>query len=243
MESEQGEFLGELRPHWGRWHWPLRDMKPGEYFIVGHELKPSEDVRNYVGVRGVQLCKSFSVAANDPEHPGFTRVTCVPFGRDADNNPAPVLKFESAAAKLMNWFAVDPDEAGVWKLEADHREVKVKALMVDPQAAERLVFSYGRSTIGMSRKGDELTFVRLPQGWTLKVWEKLEHKREQFLPPLPNEEDHVLEFLAARQRAPIEELRMPMARDELKEIKEQGGYGELLKEMGLEPDPLADIMC
>src|SRR5678816_3405131 len=33
-----GKFIGEVAPIYGKWHWPLKGMKEGDWFVVDHEL-------------------------------------------------------------------------------------------------------------------------------------------------------------------------------------------------------------
>ncbi len=68
--------LGDITPVYGRWFWPFRVMKPGDYFTVSAAPRDPENVRKVVGVRAAQIGKRFSVNKNW-EGSGLVRVMCV----------------------------------------------------------------------------------------------------------------------------------------------------------------------
>lgn len=67
-------FIGEVRPVYGKWIWPLRQMAPGDWFIVDKELRDPEKLRALMGVRAAQLGIRVSVTKHPEEHPGFVKV-------------------------------------------------------------------------------------------------------------------------------------------------------------------------
>lgn len=70
--------LGVIEPHTltGKWHWPFRQMEPGDFFKVKHSQRNAEDLRTMVSVRAAQLGKRFSFEKHDPISPTLMRVTC-----------------------------------------------------------------------------------------------------------------------------------------------------------------------
>lgn len=76
--TEHNPNWGEIRPVYGRWVWPFRHMKPGDWFTVAHVDRDPEAVRKMVSVRSAQLWKRFSVTKD--WQPGVLRVDCIEGG-------------------------------------------------------------------------------------------------------------------------------------------------------------------
>lgn len=70
-----GRNLGYVGPIYGRWIWPFKQMRPGDWFVVEASQRDPEKVRHTASVRAAQLGKRISVEKN--WQPGLTRVTCV----------------------------------------------------------------------------------------------------------------------------------------------------------------------
>lgn len=222
-ESEGGRYLGEIAPQYGgRWSWPFRHMKPGDWFQVDHNDREPEDVRNMAMVRGSQLGKGFSVAKQDPERPGFTRVTCVPYGgRDAPK--AERMNYELAQSRFMLWFGLDLDQVPPFLSET--KPVIVEPLGEDEDAPERMVFLRGNDTVGVEQVDGKLHFYLLPHAWTLAVWEKFYGRWKAKLKPVepaavdePDWEERLLVKLREEQLVP-EQFKDIAAKTKLAELK------------------------
>lgn len=102
----------------GRWNWPLADMEVGDAFLVDKDDRGTERVRNYVSIAAGRLKMRFSVTGDDPEHPGFTRVTCVdPDGIVGEQSP--YVDYSTLAAKVKEYYGRALDASGLpWSFAA-----------------------------------------------------------------------------------------------------------------------------
>lgn len=171
MEEEECEpNFGEVKPRYGKWSWPLKHMKPGDWFVVDHARRDPEDVRGYVKLRSSQLSKRFSVAANDPERPGYTRVTCVPFERDeAAQSDGIELAPEKAHDKFREWYAWDMGDLPYGELFHKRKAVVTVDQVVKP-AVKRVIFDVPEHHLGAILHRDCIEFISLPKGATIASW-------------------------------------------------------------------------
>lgn len=169
LDEDIGPYLGEVKPQYGRWTWPFSWMKEGEYFHVDHARRNPEDVRVYVSVRAAQLNKRFSVKANDPERPGYCRVTCVPRGDAADEPKCIALDYLQAKQKLREWYGWD-----VGKLDdmvyGENKGTVAKVKQIAQPPVERIMFPYAPWTLGAILRPDEIEFVSFEEGATPDSW-------------------------------------------------------------------------
>lgn len=169
-EDERSLNLGELKPIHGRWSWPLGWMKPGEFFYVDHARRNPEEVRQYVGVRAAQLSKRFSVMANDPDRPGYARVTCVPLDAKKAEPIMSKLDYEKAGIKLSQWygFPIHHIQAGdLWGKGRTVNEVK----QVEKPPVKYLVFPFPPfDQVGAIMDEDGIEFQVVPEGMSAENW-------------------------------------------------------------------------
>lgn len=180
----EGKFLGEIQPIYGRWHWPFHTMQPGQYFIVDKVKRSGEQVRHHATVRAAQLGIPLSVTVNDPEHPGFTRVTY----RDGSelNQERPhgaVIEYGLAAEKMAAWYGYDLDEMPFGMLGVKGNEVRIdRPQLVDPMVSA-IMFDHSqkeRTAVAFDKQG--FTLYALSQHDTFKSWQP--PKREPTLEEL-----------------------------------------------------------
>jgi len=114
MSEPVPNFIGELRPFYGKWNWPMRDMVPGDLFVVDHAIRDPEAVRNYVTMNATRLGKFFSVNARDPERPGYCRVTCTPAPSQREEPQESVLSCEVGITKLGEWYGINFNDTRLW---------------------------------------------------------------------------------------------------------------------------------
>jgi len=105
-------FMGELKPFYGKWNWPIGEMQPGDSFIVDKMRRPTDAIRSYVSMAAVRKGKYFSIRGDDPDHPGYTVVTCTlpPMERSADEALISVVDGELFKAKFWEWYRYNVDE-------------------------------------------------------------------------------------------------------------------------------------
>lgn len=144
-----GEFLGEVGPIYGRWHWPFKVMKPGDWFIVDHAIRDPEEVRQLASVRASQLGIRVSVNKVCPEYPGFTKVSYPDITEEERKPIGRLLKFEQAAPKVMDWYGYDLSQLPAGELY--HRK---RARIATPQlrepSVERIMFDFpGSGRLGL----------------------------------------------------------------------------------------------
>jgi hypothetical protein len=166
-----GEYLGEVQPIYGRWHWPLKAMKEGDWFHVDHTLRSPEEVRHYVGVRAAQLGMRFSVASIDPERPGYCKVTR-PSHDEADyaKPKFALLDYEKAGNKFAELYGFDIQQvpAGeLWNTGRGSVAVKQKR----EAKVDRLVFPFPpHDKVGARLFSDHISFEVIPAGMSVEDW-------------------------------------------------------------------------
>lgn len=144
-----GQFLGEVKPLYGRWHWPYTFMQPGDWFIVDQALRNGEAVRQHATVRAAQLGIFLSTTVSDPKHPGFTRVTRRPL--EESKADGVLLIYGKAGEKLRTWYGFNIDELPFGQLyhgrkarvDVEQSQVpSVKRMMVDIPGSGRVGFVF-----------------------------------------------------------------------------------------------------
>lgn len=180
----EGRFIGIIEPVLGEWNWKFHLMEVGDWFLVAHDKRDPEKVRGLASVRGSQLKKGFQVTKHDKDHPGYTKVTCAPYlaGRAKTATPLKVLSYGDAREVVMNRFGLYLDQIGKLAQMQDITDRQgnviegIKEVIVEPlfvEGGERITFDMLDFTVGVEVAGDKLRFVKLPKGWTVKVWEKM----------------------------------------------------------------------
>jgi hypothetical protein len=173
MEKIESVFLGEVKPFAGRWTWPLSQMQPGEYFVVDHVRKHPEQVRAYVSMRAASLMKRFSVNADDPEMPGYCRVTCVPLDKERREPQGAVMDYAKLHPKLAQWYGLELNAAVPWGAFAAKQKAFVEAEQLElppvPRVIVRTELPDGWFGLVFKRNGFE--FYPLKPGSSLKSWQ------------------------------------------------------------------------
>lgn len=175
-----GEFIGEVAPIWGRWHWPIKLLQPGDYFRVDHALKPPAEVGHYVNVRSTQLGIPLSFQTNDPDCPGFCRVT----RRDYANVPeidGSVMDYDKVHDKLSSWYGVALNDVLPWGAFAQKQVAFIAAEQIEKPPIKRMIVKtkLHDGWFGLVFKQDGMEFHPLPPGSSLKSW-----KLEEIVDPL-----------------------------------------------------------
>lgn len=162
------EFLGEVKPLYGRWHWPYTFMQPGDWFIVDQALRNGEAVRHHATVRAAQLGIILSTTVNDPEHPGFTRVTRRSHS-DQGTPDGEVVDYGTAATKLADWYGFNIDELPFGRIEAGVA-VKIDAVQRKPPSVRRLLVEFLEKKLGLVFERDGFTVEQLAKSATMESW-------------------------------------------------------------------------
>lgn len=164
--------LGVVRPQYNRWTWPFSMMEEGDWFLVDKMDRETERVRNLASVRAAQLGKRFKVEKNPEDHPGFTKVECVPDDYEPVEHRQPVLQYGVARERLRDLYGFNLDELSFKAMEAGEPWV-VMAKALDELPKKRLVInSYADwFDIGAELFEDRIRFSAVPKGWKAHVWE------------------------------------------------------------------------
>lgn len=127
------KFIGEVAPVYGRWHWPLKQMEEGDWFLVNHADRAPDEVRHYVSVRAAQLGMRFSVKGHDPENPHFARVTKMTWKEQAVSAPlVREMDFDRIMAVLNRSYpSVNANPLPIWTAEEGDK-VRIDALRASP---------------------------------------------------------------------------------------------------------------
>lgn len=174
-------FIGEVKPVYGRWHWPFRSMEPGDWFVVDHALKLPSDVGHYVNVRSTQLGIPLRFMQDDPDRPGYCRVT----RPDTQAQPeAKVIEasWELAKNKLREWYGVHIDELP-YGMAYLHETSRVDRPQVVKPSVEAMIFDAREYEwiIGITFDAEGFTLHRLPRGTGASGWKPGELKLDEVM--------------------------------------------------------------
>lgn len=165
-----GEFIGKIEPKYGRWQWPLRVMKPGDYFVVDKTLRSTEEVRHLMSVRAAQLGVRFSVSAHPPEFPGYTKVEMIPNEAQEFKKPdGQIVDYGTARTKLLEWYGYQLDQMPFGPL-AMRGEAEVAVEQIEEPPVRRIIFDAGHDRVGAILDKHEIIFIALPAGSSLASW-------------------------------------------------------------------------
>lgn len=171
-----GEFIGEVKPLYGRWTWPLRVMKPGDWFIVDKALRSPEEVRNLMGVRASQLGIRVSITKHPEEYPGFTKVELVDQDKAEEKPDAQDMDWSTAKQKLSQWYGYDIDRAPFGEVYAKG-ELRVNAKGDDVPISRMILDAHEHSrVVGFVFDPAGFTMHSLPRGASLGSWKVEELK-------------------------------------------------------------------
>lgn len=162
----------ELKPFYGKWQWPLARMQPGDWFVVDHARRDPEAVRSYVTMQGSRIGKYFSVAASDPENPGFCRVTCTRPPSLREEPSASTLDYEKVAVKMVDWYGVDLDAVLPWSILPARGKAFVRAARLQAPPVERMIvrIDIQDGWIGLVFKPDGFEVHGLAIGTSPDAW-------------------------------------------------------------------------
>lgn len=164
-----GVFHGEVKPIYGRWHWPLRVMQPGDWFIVDQALRNSEELRHVMGVRAAQLGIPLSITKEDPDYPGFTKVTRPEISESKRDGL--VMQYGDAGAKLQAWYGFNIDALPFGELY--HRQkARVNAVQVKEPSVSRMIVETWDSRLGLTFDERGFDVVQLAKHATLESWKR-----------------------------------------------------------------------
>lgn len=167
-----GEFIGKIEPLYGRWHWPLRAMKPGDWFLVDKTLRKPEDVRNMMSVRAAQLGIRLSVTKHPEDHPGYTKVEMVDLDKPIEKPDGMKLDdYEVAAAKLEEWYGFDINAMPYGNVYG-RGEARINAPQIAEPPVRRIIFNGGErdKLVGLVFDVQGFTAYALPKAATLDSW-------------------------------------------------------------------------
>jgi len=166
-----GKYLGEIAPIYGRWHWPLKAMEPGDWFHVDHAVRPPGEVGHYVNVRATQLGMTLSFMANDPEKAGFAKVTRPDFANQDERPEGAVLEYGVAKSKMLDWYGYDIDQLPVGAIAYGSQQERIDMETIEPPRVRRIIVrSAEQFDYGLRLDGEGFDFIPLPKGATLGMW-------------------------------------------------------------------------
>lgn len=99
--------LGRVRPAFGYWRWPYRQMQEGDEFHVSYEDRAPEDVRQLASVRAAQLGIRLSCRRDDEA--GIMRITRVPFDTDPARGLPKALEYVQVRPLMRNLYSLNAD--------------------------------------------------------------------------------------------------------------------------------------
>lgn len=164
-------FIGEVRPLYNRWTWPLRVMQPGDYFIVDKLLRSPEEVRHLMSVRAAQLGIRLSVTKEPVDHPGFTKVEMVDMKREEERPDGLSVDFATASQRIATCYAYNLDRLPFGTVYTTG-SVRVDAPQVSEMFAKRIIFDAYEQDFVVGIVFDKLGFTAyaLPRGTTVESW-------------------------------------------------------------------------
>lgn len=166
-----GEFIGEVKPLYGRWHWPLRAMKPGDYFIVDKALRSTEEVRNLMSVRASQMGMRISVSKHPEDHPGYTRVEMMDLNKPEEKPDGAMMNYETAGEKLEAWYGFDINSLPYGYIYGKGQE-RIHQAQINEPSIRRMIVDCGEynRVVGFVFDVQGFTCHALPKRATFDSW-------------------------------------------------------------------------
>jgi hypothetical protein len=126
-------------------------------------------------VRAAQLGKRFKVEKHPEDHPGFTKVMCVPDDYEEVDHHQPILEYGVGREKLQDMYGFNLDELH-WAHIHEGKPVEVQAQIIDPddlKRRKRMIVQVPMPgfNVGVELFEDHMRFTALPKGWKPHVWE------------------------------------------------------------------------
>jgi hypothetical protein len=163
------KYLGVLvPPTQGQWSWPFGKMEPGQYFHVNHEDRHPERVRQGAMIRAAQLAIKLSVRGNDPEQPGYARITYVDISQEEVERE---LGPEATDRILKRCYGTTFDQLQAWHMQDKEwasqdfpaKRIKAPRLLV-------FVVEFTFASFGLTLGEDKITVTGLPKGTLYAQW-------------------------------------------------------------------------
>lgn len=166
---------GIVRPLYGRWVWPYKMMEEGDWFLVAREDRSPEYVRHFTSVRAAQLGKRFKVEKHPQDHPGFTKVECMPDDYEVADHNRPALEYGSGRERLRDIYGFEMDTLDFGQIERGG-VVRYQLPALDPDeitSNNRWVIQLWPKSafdLGVELHLDHLTFQAVSKGWKPHIW-------------------------------------------------------------------------
>jgi hypothetical protein len=161
--------FGRVKPLYGRWHWPFRQMEVGDHFYVNYEDRAPEDVRALGGVRAAQLGIRISCRKDDELQ--AMRVERVPVAQSNERALPKAMDYEQFKGLVTRLYELDAD-ALQWARCIDPG---ARAWLATPRVGDDPRKLVEVEVAGMSYavelRGDGVAIERLREGETLQGWQ------------------------------------------------------------------------
>jgi len=99
--------LGRVKPIYGRWYWPFRQMEVGDEFHVSFQDREPEAVRQMATVRAAQLGIRLKTQKDDAL--GAMRITRIEFDTDNQKVLPKALSYEQFEPFMREMYGVSAD--------------------------------------------------------------------------------------------------------------------------------------
>ena len=163
-------YMGVVGPVHGRWVWPFKHMKVGDYFLVRFEDRNPEEVRHLASVRAAQRGIRISVTKFDPAHPHMVKVMRIPDDAPAGKRVPEYLNYEQFRGLAMRQYNLDADALPWGKaIEPGERET-VSAIKCGNDARKLVHVTVGGDPYAVELGDNFVAFERLARGQSLEDW-------------------------------------------------------------------------
>lgn len=170
---------GQIEPNpYGRWVWPFRGMKPGDYFCVDERHRPRGAVANQAYVAGNRMGKRFSVG-DHPSLSGFTLVTCRTDEQMAARiEPKTHMTYGEAMEQVIAraYSPGDAQQIGMmmWGslIHPGEQDREAVEMIAEPPIRTFTVASFGEAVVLVELKDDEIVMTGQPRNFTIEAWRK-----------------------------------------------------------------------
>jgi hypothetical protein len=167
-----GRYLGVVAPLYGRWTWPFRSMEIGDYFLVKHEDRNPEDVRNIASVRASQLGIRISVEKCPQAHPYMTKVRRVAPDEVKAKLPGE-LDYSQIRGLLMRQYDLDADQVPWHALDKVGERIEHPVKRVEESDGRSAVIaSVGGDAFAVQLLDDRLLLEKVRAGTILENWQR-----------------------------------------------------------------------
>lgn len=160
--------IGRVKPIYGRWHWPFRQMAIGDEFHVAFQDREPEEVRQMATVRAAQL--GIRLSTQKDNEAGVMRIRRVEQDLDSYKVLPKGLTYEQLKGLLRDEYGLDGDDVP-WQAAVEVGETlrsRAKRIGSDPRKVIEVAVAHQRYAVELL--DDQIVATCLGRNETLEGW-------------------------------------------------------------------------